>query len=147
MTPIAKVVTAHASFMPSAIRWYYRSATSCRSRPARRIRNNTEQIAGVGQFRFAPISGSAALTQMQPGLITCALRPLFARERHVLVWRRVAVAGDQAEPRLADPGADAVGEGLAPKRGGDPAVVDAPPGRSSPSPSSLSRASLSGSLP
>src|SRR5712691_4581883 len=44
-----------------------------------------------------------------------ALR-LLARQRHVLVRRRVAVARDQAKPGLAHPRAGAVDEGLSPNR-------------------------------
>ena len=40
--------------------------------------------------------------------------PLFARQRDVLVGRRVGVAGDQAEPRLPNPRTGAVDEGQLP---------------------------------
>src|ERR1043166_2599827 len=51
-------------------------------------------------------------------------RRLLALERHVLVGRRVAVAWDQAESRLANPGTDTVDEGLPPKRCVDGSLVN-----------------------
>src|SRR5713226_9511132 len=53
-------------------------------------------------LRFAPVAEYASR--------------LLARQRHVLVRRRVAVAGDQAKPGLAHPRAGAVDEGLSPNR-------------------------------
>ena len=49
-----------------------------------------------------------------PAVGRCSKPWLLARQRHVLVWRRVGVTLDQAEPRLLDPRTGAVDEGQLP---------------------------------
>src|SRR5262245_3527983 len=55
--------------------------------------------------------------------LSFALICLLARERDVLIRRRVRVAGNQAEARLADSGTYAVDEGLLPQVGVDRLLV------------------------